>query len=213
LTGSGTPTAAGANNYTVTAGGGSCTFSVTATGGTTVTSWLYNACDALDPEWEIAQDEAKIVQTIGGYKSGATWIEADMTNARGFDYIHFIDMRPTPLNTTVDSTNGILHFWFYASDVSQLRISSPGKDPGQVELTSSGVSDVSEYAWRTDSLFASWHNGWNEVTLKFSDAEQTIAGYPPDPTHFNRFRIYYWLNSTVHPDLKFGIDEITVQKK
>jgi hypothetical protein len=211
LTGTGTPAAAGANNYTVTAGGNSCIFSVSATGAT-VTSWLFNACDVLDAQWEIAGSETKLVQTNPAPKEGAGWIEGDMASTDGLDYLHFIDRRPTTLNTGVDSTNGQLHFWFYASDVSQLRLSGPGKDAGQVELTSSGMSDFNEYNWSTDSLIASWHNGWNEVTLNFSNATQAAAG-PPDLTKLNFFRIYFWLNSTTHPDLRFGLDDISIQKK
>jgi len=57
LVGNGTPTNAGSFNYTATAGSSSCTFSVTATAPVSVNSWLFNACDVLDAQWEIAGPE------------------------------------------------------------------------------------------------------------------------------------------------------------
>jgi hypothetical protein len=209
LTGSGTPAAAGAFNYSATAGANSCAFSVTATGGSVVTSWQFNSCDALTAEWEIAGGEAKSVQTTN-QKEGTGWIEADMATTDGLDYLHFIDRRPVPLSTGVDSTNGQLHLWFYVSDASQIDTTT---QIGQIELTSSGQSDHKEYNWTMNDVvrISSLHNGWNEIKLDFSTAN--IADGSPDLKALNLFRIYFWLKSTTHPDLQFGLDDISILKK
>ncbi len=207
LTGTGTPVAATATNYTVTAGGGSCTFSITPTGGSAKVNVQFTSADDLT-DWEISGDKPKGPQVVGK-KEGAAYLEADLVD--GVDYLHFIYRRPTKLNAGVTEENGQLRFWFYVTDVSQMRLSGPGVDPGQIEITSSGISDFNEYSWNTDSVIATLHNGWNEVKLEFSKSYKTPTA--PDPNGLNLFRIYFWSNSAVHPTVKFGIDDVRIQEK
>ncbi|UAY52605.1 hypothetical protein [Ferruginibacter albus] len=207
LVGTGTPAAAGAFNYSATAGANSCTFSVTATAAVT-NSVQFNACDN-DANWEISGADPHGIQTTG-QKEGSGWLESDLVSP--LDYLHFIYRSPTPVNGNVTEATGQLKFWLYVSDVTQLRISSVGKDPGQIELTSSGQSDFYEYNWSTDDIFPTLHNGWNEVKLDFSAANKTPDG-GPDLTKFNLFRIYFWVNSTTHPTLQFGLDDLRIQQK
>ncbi len=98
---------------------------------------------------------------------------------------------PWPLSADSSTTLG---FWYYVSDVSQFA------SDNQVELGSAGEPDLNEYSWSLDSL----KNGWNYVTLDFSDA--VVTGETPDLENINWFRIYHAKNGSVTTridDIKF----------
>ncbi len=78
-----------------------------------------------------------------------------------------------------------LAFWYYVSDISQLESSN------QVELGSAGKPDSYEYNWQLNNL----ENGWNYITLKFSEAG--ITGGEPDLDGINWFRLYRFKSGDV----------------
>ncbi len=89
---------------------------------------------------------------------------------------------------------GYAHLWLYVEDVSKVV-------DGQIELTSSGLSDDAETAWILTP--AMLKNGWNELTLPFSDAVLTGS---TDYSGVNYMRVY--LNFT--EPAAFGLDEVSV---
>lgn len=216
LTGTGTPTAATAATYTVGGGTGSCTFSITPTAATPNSvqiSSCDNFVDDITNEWEISGGAPKGLQT-SGQKEGTAWLEADWVD--GTNYIHFIDrlakrVPPVTINTGVTPATGQLQFWLYIGDVTQ--IDSTGADPGQVELTSSGMSDVNEYNWKINEVMRANNliTGWNLVKLDFSSAN--IATGAPDLTKINFFRIYWYTKTASHPTFQVGLDDIRVGVK
>lgn len=82
-------------------------------------------------------------------------------------------------NTGATVGNGTLQFWYYVSDVTKFGTSN------QVELGSGGRADTNEYNWNIGTLV----NGWNLITLKFSNAGNT--GGTPNLGAINWFRIYH----------------------
>ncbi|PQB07692.1 hypothetical protein BST83_11385 [Polaribacter filamentus] len=90
----------------------------------------------------------------------------------------FYKVYPTPYNTEVSETAGVLKFWYYVEDVSKFNSSN------QIELGSGGAADVNEYNWSLSGLT----NGWNEISLNISDAN--VTGGTPDLGAINWFRIY-----------------------
>lgn len=89
---------------------------------------------------------------------------------------------------------GKVHLWLYVEDVSKLV-------DGQLELTSSGVSDDQEISWNLTP--AMLQNGWNELTLKFADAY--LVG-TPNFAAINYMRIYLNFREASF----FGMDEVYV---
>ncbi|MDP4210694.1 MAG: glycoside hydrolase family 71/99-like protein [Bacteroidota bacterium] len=85
----------------------------------------------------------------------------------------------TAFNSGATVGNGSLQFWYYVSDVTKLGTSN------QVELGSGGAADTNEYNWNIGTLV----NGWNLITLKFSNAGTT--GGTPNLGAINWFRIYH----------------------
>ena len=84
----------------------------------------------------------------------------------------------SPHNSGVSAESGRLELWYYVSDASLL---GPNN---QLELGSGGRSDLMEYNWNLSGL----KNGWNFISLKFSDAN--ITGTAPNLSAINWFRIY-----------------------
>ncbi len=76
--------------------------------------------------------------------------------------------------------NGFLHMWVYCSNINGL-----GTE-GQIEISSSGTSDVNEYAWRLGNYVTK--TGWNELWLPMSGAEAYNG--MPDFANINYMRIY-----------------------
>ena len=91
----------------------------------------------------------------------------------------------TPVNTYCDN-DSYFDLWLYISDVSAFN------GGGQIEITSSGKSDVDEYNWSVNSLNLS--NGWNELHLPIKDA--SVMG-SPDLTAINFFRFYQFVSSEI----------------
>ncbi|MBN1599288.1 MAG: T9SS type A sorting domain-containing protein [Bacteroidales bacterium] len=90
------------------------------------------------------------------------------------------------INANVGFEKGYLNFWLYVSDISRF------EEAGQVEITSSGGSDVDEYSWPIKCM--NLKNGWNHVFLKLSEAN--VSG-SPDLTLINYFRFYNFMTDSV----------------
>ncbi|MBQ7247005.1 MAG: SGNH/GDSL hydrolase family protein [Lachnospiraceae bacterium] len=90
--------------------------------------------------------------------------------------------------------SGDLHAWLYISDASKVI-------DGQIELSSSGLSDKEETAWNLNKTML--HDGWNELTLKFSDA---VYSGSTNYALINYFRVYINYSGPAF----IGIDEIEV---
>jgi len=90
------------------------------------------------------------------------------------------------------STSGYLMFWLYLSDASKL-------EGGQIEISSSGVSDKNEYNWAFDKNKVS--TGWNLMQLKISDAGQTVGA--ADLSGINFIRIYQTLSGPITAKIDF----------
>lgn len=98
----------------------------------------------------------------------------------------FLKTFSTPVNTGVTETNGYVKLWVYISDVSKIL------GEGQIEIGSSGTCDQNEYAWALSGI--TLINGWNELTLKISEAMKTGS---PNLSSINWFRIYSGLSGSV----------------
>ncbi|MBP1993626.1 hypothetical protein [Paenibacillus eucommiae] len=86
-----------------------------------------------------------------------------------------------PVHTGVTLQNGQLKLWLYVADVTKL-----GGGVGAIELSSNDqTTDVDELEWYVSNL--SLVDGWQELTLNFSDAY--VSGNP-DLSAITRVRIY-----------------------
>jgi hypothetical protein len=111
------------------------------------------------------------------------------------------------LNPGLTKANGALKLWLYIGDISQI------KADGQFELTSSGESDKNEYAWNLAPMLPNLKNGWNELTLNFSDAAESSGDGGPKLTAFNFFRLYLWTTGKTHADVALGLDDLRLIEK
>jgi len=103
----------------------------------------------------------------------------------------------TPVNTGVTEAGGFFKLWIYISDVTRINTTRDA----QIELTSSGGPDANEYSWNVNDL--NLINGWNLVSLRFSDAAKIGS---PDLNAINYFRIYGFLKASITrkiDDLRF----------
>lgn len=91
------------------------------------------------------------------------------------------------VNSGVTESNGYLHLWIYVSDVTKFAAGG-----GQIEITSSGGPDINEYAWVVANL--SLVNGWNELSLKISNATKLGT---PNLSAINFFRLYQFLSASI----------------
>jgi hypothetical protein len=160
----------------------------------------FDAADKLDA-WEVVGPKT---EEKAGKKEGEAFLKsAIVTNE---DYMHFIKRRPTPVDPNLTVENGQFVFWFYVSNVEDLKLD------GQIELSSSGESDKKEYAWNLANFIPGLQNGWNEMKLNFSNADLSSDG-GPDIHAFNFFRIYFWTKDKAHADVTVGVDDLKFQAR
>ncbi|WP_305779281.1 glycosyl hydrolase family 28-related protein, partial [Paenibacillus sp. 598K] len=104
----------------------------------------------------------------------------------GSQVVQFQKAFASPVDTGVTLQDSTLNFWYYVDDVAKL-----DGTYGQVELTSSGGSDVDELYWEFASkVLPQLSNGWNLVTLAFDDVSGTLGD--PDVAAIDFFRIYFF---------------------
>ena len=159
-------------------------------------------------------DSVSTWQTVGtpviittGQKEGAGYLQGTLTT--GNEFLQFILPIATPINTNTTMANGQLQFWFYVPDVSQLDATN---QVGQVQFGSANDPDKNRVGWGFDKIVPTLHNGWNQVTLNFSDGYVSGDG-GPDLTAMNYFKIFFWTTSNATANINFGIDNIIVQQK
>lgn len=96
-----------------------------------------------------------------------------------------------PVNTFCDN-DSYFNLWLYISDVSAFDGS------GQIEISSSGMNDVSEYNWDVADL--NLVDGWNEVNLRIGDASKSGS---PDLRKINFFRFYQFVSTDITTKIDF----------
>jgi len=163
---------------------------------------VFNNAETLD-NWETAANKGAIEKP--GAKEGQGWLKASIVNNE--DFMQFIYKRPAPLNAGLTKANGALKLWLYIGDISQI------KSDGQFELTSSAESDKNEYSWNLAPMIPNLKNGWNELTLNFSDAGESSGDGGPKLTAFNYFKLYLWTNNKTHADVALGLDDLRLIEK
>ncbi len=89
-------------------------------------------------------------------------------------------------NTGLTMTNGAVKVWLYVKDLNSLAKNEDGKYEYQLELTSSKEADKNELCWSPDQF--ELKQGWNEYTLRFSDAME--VGEACDLSNINYARFY-----------------------
>lgn len=125
--------------------------------------------------------------------AGSNWIKTAQSTA---------SVIVAHLDPAVDATelkDGYLHVWLYVEDASKVL-------DGQVELTSSGVSDNREISW--DLTAAELNTGWNSLYLKLSDAN-AVGDDAFDITKIDYFRVYINFSAA----LSIGIDEVALTRE
>jgi hypothetical protein len=88
-----------------------------------------------------------------------------------------------PYNAQGTPSETVLQFWYYVEDPSMF------DSANQVEISSSGGSDVNEYSWSLSNL----KSGWNFIQLPVSSASRTGS---PNLNAINWFRLYRFKNGT-----------------
>ncbi|MDH7459774.1 hypothetical protein QEG73_00745 [Chitinophagaceae bacterium 26-R-25] len=162
-------------------------------------------CDQTD-NWEMAGGNGQIDKS--NKKEGAASLKATIVKTE--DYMHFIYRRPDALNPGLTRDNGIFRFWFYVSDINELK-----NNDGQIELTSSGQSDKNEMNWNLDQIIPNLKSGWNEIKLELSKGnESSSASDKLDLSAPNFFRIYLWAKSKPHStDIDLRVDDFRFIEK
>ena len=160
----------------------------------------FDNCDAIDG-WETVGTPVLVTT---GQKEGTGFIQGTITP--GNNFLQFIKTQVPPLDTKLTEDNGQLTFWLNIPNVSKLKLD------GQIQVSSSGSPDSKRYGWALANIIPGLKNGWNQLTLNFSDAE--IAGDgPPDLSAVNYFKIFFWTTDNVTADYTAGIDGIQFKAK
>lgn len=108
----------------------------------------------------------------------------------GNQVVQFQKAFASPVDSGMTLQDGALNFWYYVDDVSKL-----DGTHGQVELSSSGGSDVNEFYWEfTTMVLPQLDDGWNLVSLALDDVTGTLGD--PDLTAIDFFRIYFFHTQT-----------------
>ncbi|WP_139990821.1 glycosyl hydrolase family 28-related protein [Paenibacillus paridis] len=121
----------------------------------------------------------------------------------GSQVVQFQKAFASPVDSQMSLRDGALKFWYYVDDVSLL-----DGTYGQVELTSSGGSDVDELYWEfTAKVLSQLSDGWNLVSLALDDVTGTLGD--PDLAAIDYFRIYFF--NTQSPVVK--LDHVYFEQK
>jgi len=156
----------------------------------TVDGGYFDDCDAMT-DWNSANSLS--INTVD-QKQGFGCLETVGSSTDDFKKVFSESFSATSFTS--------FEFWYYVSDVSKLNTSN------QVEISSAGRPDMNEYHWGLSNL----ENGWNYITLNFSEAG--ITGNAPDLKKINFFRLYRFKSEDVTSridGLKFtGVNESPV---
>lgn len=108
------------------------------------------------------------------HQEGGACIESS-----GVETNEFVKSFNPAVVTSASVESAYLQFWYYVSDINKFATNN------QFEIGSGGKNDIDEFNW---NLTGKINNGWNQVTLKFSDAG--INGNP-DINNLNWLRVYH----------------------
>lgn len=109
----------------------------------------------------------------------------------------------------LSEVKGDLYFkiGFYVEDAAAIDVSKTKK--GQIELSSSGASDINETCWQTNDFTIK--TGWNFLSLPFSSCRN--EGGPMDFANINHFRFYIFTTSSIEIGFSNAIIEVVEQKE
>lgn len=114
-----------------------------------------DTCDAAT-NWSSAAANA-LTATTTNKKQGTAAVQMVGSGTEEFKKVF-----SPAFNSGTTLSNGVLNFWYFVSDVTKTGTVI-------VELGSGGAADVNEFSWSLTGLV----NGWNEISLPFSSANQT----------------------------------------
>lgn len=84
----------------------------------------------------------------------------------------------TPVNTGLDGKSGYIIFWLYASEITDFET-----NPGILQISSSGKSELNAHHWRLKSL--NLKKGWNKVVFELNTVSNKGGDF--DGTNLNYF--------------------------
>tara|TARA_B100000809_G_scaffold48251_1_gene42954 strand:+ start:5055 stop:8264 length:3210 start_codon:yes stop_codon:yes gene_type:complete len=88
----------------------------------------------------------------------------------------------TPFTNQATVENAYLQFWYYVSDVEKYTSNN------QVEIGSGGKNDTDEFNWNLNGRL---QNGWNFLSLKFSEAGISPNDGNPSINAINHIRVFH----------------------
>lgn len=141
------------------------------------TTAVFDACDSKDG-WTTGFGGASVTEDSLDRKEGSSSLSVTGTGT-----VVFQKRFSSPVDSGVTRRRGYLRLWLYISDAEAFDWT---KD-GSVEITSAGVCDRQEFAWKTVPM--NLKTGWNELDLALSDA--LVTDGEPDLQAMNYFRFYH----------------------
>lgn len=162
----------------------------------------------------LSQANAQKVQVADNCETNKGWsgsqpIMVDVTDAKegsaslkteGEGPFRFRKGFSTPVNTGLDGKSGYMAFWLYASEVTDFET-----NPGLLQISSSGKSELNAHHWRLKSL--NLQKGWNKVVFELN-ADSTKGG-DFDGSNFN----YFMLIQKTATSVVLKIDNIRFAKE
>ena len=105
-----------------------------------------------------------------------------------------------------DYSKTCLCFWFFIDDAAKLR--SKTGATGRIEISHSGSPNVQALYWSSKKYVADRViNGWNYISLPFSEGTEITPDNPFNPAGANYFRIYFD-GAAASTEFTYGIDAI-----
>lgn len=105
-----------------------------------------------------------------------------------------------------DYSKTCLCFWFFIDDATKLR--SKAGATGRIEISHSGSPQLQALYWSSKTYLADRVvNGWNYISLPFSEGTEITPDNPYNPAGSNYFRIYFD-GAAASTEFTYGIDAI-----
>ena len=165
---------------------------------------MFESCDNLDYFTGNPKHRAGVtVETIGRME-GKGYIQR-ICNSDAEIFIfgrgsNIVDAHADDYNKTC------LCFWFFIDDAAKLR--SKAGASGRIEISHSGSPLVQARYWSSKTYIADRVvNGWNYISLPFSEGTEITPGNPYNPAGSNYFRIYFD-GAAASTEFTYGIDAI-----
>jgi len=159
---------------------------------------VFDSADKTDG-WQVANGDPVLVKV--GQKEGTGYIQG--TIPAGGDFMQFIKTIVPPIDTKVTMETGALSFWLYIPDVSLVTTD------GQIQFSSSGAPDDYRVGWSFGLVKPSLKNGWNHLTLKFSESDGITGDGGPKLNAMNFVKIFFHQEKSNSPQ-NYGVDDFKV---